>query len=424
MREQAKNVRTYRSTYEKSTHLHKAPESTDLVIGLLWVIAFISFFVPEEYAIGHTMRRVWQIAACVVSATVLLFYLWKCSPSVQWVLLMSTLLVYYIISTLINHSDGSIINAFFNIVRVGGFATLLEYGLRQSENTALKALLLAGVLMCAAHYVTYIQWRDVPLGMRGDVGYMYESWNGNGDRWFLLKHDNGSAFYFLPIMSGLWYYSCIKKKGLALSIVFSILTIYMYWDLWSVTAMIICTVSAVLYAFIYFSTDKSPLFNLSYRTALFGGILICILVIFTSTGDLGIWLSRVFNKGSGIGRSYVWERAIEEILKKPLFGAGFEMDFTTAMKLRINHCHNVVLQVLYTGGALCGSLFLAWATKCGDTKDYPSESTRYRRGITVLRISIFATILLSTLDWYFYLPITIMPFILHSQGSSLVYDKD
>lgn len=323
---------------------------------------------------------------------------------------MLGIVMYYLVTRLIMHSDGSYASAMLGVARVGGFITLLEYGFIRDRERVLLTFLIAGTIMCAMHYATYLMYQHVPGGMRGADPSIYTE-SIDKSMWFFFKHDNGSAFFFLPVMTGFWYYYFTYKRGLPAVVVFSAATLFMYWSLWTVTAMIALTVGVIAFIYIYMG-GGGPLQSLTFKLALIIGIAFCLFVIFISTGDIADWLGEVFEKSEGLsGRGRIWERSINCIKESPWFGSGYENDMTTALRIGKNHCHNIVLQIPYTGGIITTVLLLIGHLLC----DLPKETRRMKKtkGQLCLLVSIVVFFVMAANDWYLYVPMPMLLFILY-----------
>lgn len=387
-------------------HASTAGDRVELVF---MVIGFAFFFLPKTYAIGSTAYNVWRVVVVLVSFVALLLYLRNVEPSLRWVLFILFLLSYYCISTIMNHSDGSRGRLVFYLVEIGGFVTLLEYGLSRDRDTCLRAFLVAGVVMCAAHYLTYMLYRQYSYGMDFSRSTNY------GDLtispFFLLTHDNGSVFYFVPVLGALWYYAFEKGRNFWLPVSASALTLYMYWDLMTTTALIVTAGSVLLFLIIWVADCMTLRKLLSYKRSLFVGVAFCVVVLLLYSTDFFSLVSTSLGKSEDLGRGYIWQSAIQSIASSPFFGVGFEADSTTVTKLGINHCHNILVQILYTGGMLATALFAASMLLCDIPRSQRSEMLS--KGQAVLCITVVAVFVASTFDWYLYMAVQFLPFVLY-----------
>lgn len=376
---------------------------------LVMAAGFAVFYAPAAYAIGSRAHIIWDVVAAFVCVLSLLLYLSNSKVSLRWGLLMLFLLSYYVVSTTIMQSDGRRSTLIFHLIKVAGFITLLELGLENNRDLCLKAFLIGSVCMCAWHYATFLMYRGYTHGMNTALTALYGELKGQ--HYFLLTHDNGSIFYFLPLLCGVWYQACEKNTGYPIAIIISVLMLYMYWSLWSVTAMIVTTTAVVLFIFVS-CTDSYRLRSfLSYKRALAIGIIICAAIVLFHSSDHLSSIASNLGKANDFGRGRIWSRAIPYFKESPFFGVGFEHDATTTVKLGINHCHNIIVQVLYTGGLLTATFFLLGLLQC----DVPSEnrSVPITKAQAILCVTVICFFVAATFDWYLYMPIQFFPFVLY-----------
>lgn len=377
-----------------------------------WVLvfAFALFFSPKSYAVGTNVFRVWRVAEAIVSLVAIILYIARERISLRWVLFVLFLGTYYLLSTFLMRSDGKIRTAGFYALSIAGFVTLLEYGLRRDRDACLDAVLLAGLIMCSVHYATYLRYRRLPLGMRSSTFDLVGELTRHP--WFFFTHDNGSVFYFLPMIGGLWYRAIEREKDILIAIVFSVATLYMYWNLNTVTAKLVTTFFVACIVILYRYGTTALTRKLSYRLALLIGLGFCIAVICFNSNDFFVQVARRLGKSSDMGRGRIWQRALPIIWESPVFGVGFESDATTSFKLGINHCHNLVVQILYTGGIVSFVCFITSLVRYNVPLQYRNQPITTSQAVLLLNIILF--FVCATFDWYLYMPIQFLPFLLFS----------
>lgn len=376
---------------------------------VLFTVGFALMFSPMSYAVSPAVYRMWRIAVVVAALVAVLVRVVGAKISVHWVALVAFTLSYYFVSKIINSSDGLFNQQVFYSAKVIGFISLLDYGLEKHRSQCLRSFLFAGLLMCGVHYATFLRYRNLPLGMKSSqldlVGELTKH------PWFFLTHDNGSVFYFLPVMSALWYQLVQFGRGKWMAIVFTALTLYMYWSLNTITAMLVTTFATVLFIVIWRNDGPgtSRLFN--YHLVLLAGILFSLLVVLFHNSGLLVTVASFFHKSVDMGRGYIWIRALEAIRQNPVFGVGFESDAMSSMRLIINHCHNILVQVMYTGGAVTTLLFAVGLLAC----NVPSteRGKQSSKGQAILCITIFSLFVAATFDWYLYMPAMFYPFVMY-----------
>jgi len=380
---------------------------------MLYTIAFCFFFAPEPYAVKKPVLLAWRMMICIVSMVAIISYLRRKRMSGHWVSLTLFVLFYYLLSSFVNKSDTNWILVLFYSVDVIGFITVLDYCLYYDFERSLRAFIAAGIIMCGVHYVTFLLYRDVPFGMRNAelsaVKYRLED-----GIWFFLKHDNGSVFYFIPVLSALWYYVCEYRRLHRTALICSALTLYMYWSQWSVAAMILSTVLICLYLYIYYSKEQVVIPIPSFRMSVLIGFAVCGLLVYgvINPNRFIYWFSSTVNRDVTFsGRSIIWPRAIEAIRTSPVFGLGCESDALTILRIGINHTHNMILQVLYTGGIVTMIPLLFGLLHC--EVQTSTKSKFLSKGQMCLSLSALFIIILSSVDWYLYLPVQFASFIIY-----------
>ena len=383
-------------------------------INLLYIVSFASFFMPANYAVPSSVLSVWEYTVCLVSIVAIVLYLRSDKIRLRWVLTTIGACTYYIVSTVLSGSDGSMQSAVFCTARVVGFTTLLEHGLAHNREATIRNFIIGGSIICFIHYITFLQYRHLPGGMRnGDLTRIIEG--ADTVMWFFLKHDNASAFCFLPVLTAYWYRACEYGEGYRSAIVFSIATLYMYWWLWSVTAMLTLTVYVLICFYLYHKDDNSVLIR--YKHIVTAGLILCALVVILSTTDLAETVSSYFGKRAVFGgRKDLWERSLKYINGHVGFGAGYESDLSAVVSIGKNHCHNLILQLLYTGG-LFSFVPIVASYYLYDSEE-STAAIHYSRAQMCLIASVFAYFLLAAFDWYFHISVQVFAIILFAYSGS------
>lgn len=383
------------------------------LIDIAYLLAFASFFIPSSYAVKYPIYASWKFIVCSVSIVSISHYLLRRKISVRWIVLTVGIISYYLTSKIIMHSDGRLALALYNTLSVCGFITMLEMRLAEDFRKTLILFIIAGVLMCSINYISFILYKDIPGGMRSNDITKYKDALGAG-KWFFFKHDNGTVFFYLPVLSCLWYYLCEFNKGKITTIIFSLATLYMYWSLWSVTAMIVTTIAVVFFVLIYILKGEKPFISIDYSLALIVAIGMSVLIVFMVTAGSEIIRRISIATVKSItfsGRQRIWEKSLEQIYAHPLLGVGYEHDMTSISKIYLNHCHNIILQMIYTGGIFTAALIIGGLFLCETKREgYHKHKTK---GQMCLVASAFLIILASTIDWYLYIPIPFAVFLIY-----------
>lgn len=380
-------------------------------INLFEIIAYACYFAPEPYAVSRSILFGWRLLICITSTYAIYSYIRYKKLSIRWLCLVFSVLAYYLLSSFIKEANPNWLLIGFYTIDVIGFITLLDYRLSNDFEQSLKSFILAGIIMCGVHYITFLMYRDVPFGMRhAEMSALkYQMEDGI---WFFLKHDNGSVFYFIPVLSAMWYSVCEFNKFKTATLICSALTLYMYWSQWSVAAMIVTTFMVVCSAMIYLRHNTKPLLYPKYKTLLLTGLCICVLVIYivSSPSDYLLWFSNLVKRSTSFsGRAIIWPRAIEVIKSSPIIGIGCEPDVTTILRLGNNHCHNMILQILYTGGFITFVLMVVGLFLCDGSRRTKSIT----KGQSCISIAMLSLLVASSVDWYLYLPVQFAIYLIH-----------
>lgn len=183
---------------------------------------------------------------------------------------------------------------------------------------------------------------------------------------------------------------------------------------WAATCLVIFVVFILLFALYRLKIMKF----LTPWTSLIGCAVFSFLIIGLQIQKSFEWLIvDILHKDLTLSyRTYVWASAIENILKKPVFGYGT----TSGGRLSINQfsigvrtftlfSHNVFLEILIQGGIVAMVFFILIYIGA-------SRSLKKRRGNTdlkvVLSISVFSLLLMQFSEFAIYMPVANIPIIL------------
>ncbi len=341
--------------------------------GLL-LVSFMLFFFPYEYAVGRTVYLLWKGLLCLVSLGYTVAVL--ASPrriSLCWVLFLLFYVDYYLISGLISQTDVNYVNLAFRFAEGVGFASLCEFALQRNAKEAAWAFAGAALIMCAIHFGSYLMFKDITGGMRH--GYIEFDGKTTKQNWYFLTYDNASIFYFLPLVGVLWFLAFGgSRKVKILSVVVTVLVLYMFFERKSATAMATMAVFVVGVALALIDARTGALSRsyvgkhlFSLPSAVIFGFLATIAVLFVAGNQDFSAISALFSKSiSFSGRDRIWGLSLDWIAQSPLLGYGIEDSVTSVEKIAQTHCHNIFLQLLYTGGIVSLVLFAAALFSCSN----------------------------------------------------------
>lgn len=146
--------------------------------------------------------------------------------------------------------------------------------------------------------------------------------------------------------------------------------------------------------------------RLDYRLLLGIGVSFCGVVVFLNvSGSFDYFASLLGKSGTANTRAIIWREALSWFVGSPVTGVGYEPDIVTTLRIGINHCHNVLLQLLYTGGGVTAAFFAAFAWLCRP-KGKPE--------VSAVPLLIYVPLIFVgwSFDFYLYMSVAVAPFIL------------
>jgi O-antigen ligase len=397
----------------RSARIHRglgAASATERPVTKLWLacmsIGFAFFFCPASYAVPRSVYSLWMVCVIVVSAIAVLLVLLRCRMTLRWLSLVVGCLFYYFLSAAFGQGGESAANCLYNASRLIGLSSLLEYGLERDQRATLLSFLTAGVALCCVNFATVLQYHGVVGGMRN--GYVpYGRTLQSTQNWYFFSHDNGTLFFYFPVIACLWYYALkYSRKVVAFAVLFTALTLFMYLMLWSAAAMVV--VGAFLAVMILCCGNRlgGLVSRLNYRMVLFFGIAFSVVVVVLNiSGSFDYFASLLGKTGTAGTRATIWRDSISWIASSPVTGVGYEPDLASIMRIGINHCHNILLQLAYTGGLITVFPFAAFAWLC---------RPKGRPGANAFPLLVYVLLIFIgwTFDFYLYMSVTVVPFVL------------
>ena len=386
-----------------STNIHE--RRTADIWQICMSVGFAIFFCPASYAVPNGVFTLWQGAVIAVAAVSVLLVLARNKLTLRWFVLVLGCGSYYFLSSAFGRGDAGLINSLYNASRLVGFASLMEYGLERDQQSTIICFLIAGIGMCCVNYVVFLRYCNVVGGMRH--GYIeYGARTETNQNWYFFSHDNGTVFYYLPTLAIMWFYAFrYSRKATKAAVVLTAVTAAMYFYLWSATAMVMTGVFLIAMVVCLSGRTAKLMSKLSYRTVVLVGFIFSAAVIYLNVSGSFNTLAALFDKnGTAYARSLIWQRSIDWFLRNPLLGVGYESDIAGFMRIGINHCHNVLIQLMYTGGIITFALFAIFVLLCRPKGLLPE----YALPLTVCIGLLF---LGWTFDFYLYMPVAVCPFL-------------
>lgn len=335
---------------------------------ILLTIAFITFYLPASYAVPGMIYKLWKAAFLFVSlcACALLVFRKNIRFSIRYAIFVLFYAWIYL-GTGILTDTGNVAKT--NFIRCFGFITLFEVSFYLcSKKTIAKSFLTAGLIMSLIHFLSFIRYSGLDGGMRHGQIYVVAGriMKNSTQNWYFLTYDNDSIFYFIPVAALLlYYYHNYSKSALKLFVFYLGFILYMFISKTAATAMVsmlLFTLLVVYYLKCYEgdSLKKVPKLKLNYRLAILIGVVFSIIMVSIVGGGVATAIGNYFGKdGSFSGRDKIWAKAIKYFLENPIVGYGIEPAEQVWDKIGQTHCHNIFIELLYTGGIIALVLFAA-----------------------------------------------------------------
>lgn len=328
--------------------------------------AFMTFYLPSSYALPSVVHKLWEMSLLLVSSVACIFFFVRRSIRVNssyFVFAMFYAWLY--LGTGFFSETGSVAKTKF--IQCLGFITLLELSFYFfSKKSVAKSFLISGLLMCLIHFLSFLKYSGLEGGMRHGETYVVAGRviTNSSQNWYFLTYDNDSIFYFLPIAALLlYYYYNFNKSALKVFILYIGFILYMFISKVAATAlisMLLFTILVIYYIRYETNTNhnKKTKIKLDYKLSIYIGILFSIFMLSIVGGGLATKIGSYFGKdGSFSGRDRIWAAAMKLIKDRPIVGYGIEPLELVWNKLGQTHCHNIFLELLYTGGIIALIMF-------------------------------------------------------------------
>ena len=379
---------------------------------LAYALFVLLFYRPADYIFGG-----WYKKLCILLVVLAVsFFIFKHFGQVLkskvstwcWVVFFFWCVIG---ATFINQAAGnpvtwnSAIYYFFSEI---GIIFFTEVGLRQHPRLFFRSISLTGGAMCLLNCLCI-----AIFGYHGGMYPSLEALDGYvvSENYFLFSEDNASIFWTLPVIVCTWIYYYRFKRTRAIkiwSLAVSVLIVLGYIYLWSVMASVL---SASVFILTVFSLKKQPksalkskrkwnsgllVYNVSWILALLWNYLLVFVQIFIRFDSI---IENVFQKKMTLsGRTDIWESALYYIAQSPISGYGTEDRDLNIVKITFNHCHNIVLEILYRGGAIGLILFLIVLVAIG----LEIRKSQDRQMVVYLSMVIGIMLAAFSVDWAFY----------------------
>lgn len=316
---------------------------------LVTIIRNVALLLPfvdiQRYVLGSTLYasfKVWLLVSCAYMLLVTIKAKHIKTKHIKMAIFASASYIAISIPTIINGHHESILSIARMILGIMPYTLYFAPRLERGDKKLLFSIVLvfgvASILNAISFYV------------------FYPSMDPNRKFFYLLGVDNGSIFEASLFVIMLYYYTDKYRGGVSvLAKAISIFLLISYCYVQSGNGMVFAAL-LVLFAFIY---KKIP--AKVFSVLVFAYIVVTIVVIFNANNEILSPILTALGKSPTItGRTDIWRRSMEYIADNPLLGQGLEPYEVTYRKLLINRTHNIVLQLLYSGGLLASALFAAF----------------------------------------------------------------
>lgn len=398
---------------------------------IVGIISFVVFLIPQEYAIGSIIHNIWQLLIVVLGSLLFFLYLSTKQYSARWAALCFLYFQFYLGSSLLNGVENSIAGTVYCTLKGVGFASLCDIQLVGNKKQLLRSASVAGLIMCSLHLLTVFAYFNVRGGMRGgyinpDLGRSYSTIQN----WYLLTYDNESVLFFIPVIVAVLLYGIsYSKKAIAAAGVLGVVALVTYFIKGAITAFVSLSVFLCLLAILWilYRLNLLRLIKVSSKkevgVILFVGVaLAAIAVVVVTSGVFGSLATLVGKDPTFSGRAQIWERAVSQISHNPLIGFGYQDSSEIISKIGHTHCHNIILELLYTGGVPCLAAYIIFLVSCVP-KRFNDKSIVVAMVCTA---GIVCLEVVSWMDWYPTIPIQFLPLLLlglSGDETKMVYNK-
>lgn len=375
-----------------------------------WIVAilFITYFIPYRYAIPNKVYIIWKMIMLMIGFISIVALVVEKKTDITWCFFALFFVSYYLLSSAAAGSDGTLSSIISSFIRGLGFISLCQLSYSYNKETFLVGFATGGTIMIIVHLLTVLLFFNTVGGMRsGYVAEQFGAQYATDQHWYLLTYDNETIFYILPIVIALIIIGIkISKAGYFVAAIIGIPTLLSYIIQRSVTAEIASVIFCFGILVLIIMKKNNKMIRLNFKALWILGLILSVVLVFGVVsglfGQIGILLGK---DPTFSNRLTIWTRAISAIMNKPIFGHGVELATTTYSTIWQTHCHNIVLEILYTGGIVS---FIAYIASILSLRMVPLGS-RGSLSQNIVSLGLICLLISSCLDWSLYVPI---PFVL------------
>ena len=281
--------------------------------------------------------------------------------------------------------------------------------LKESPRDFLKAISVYGSVLCIATAITmfiYYKPGEYAGGMKV-AGEVLDYGRRVSGSWYLLGHDNSSFLYIYPLLIIYAVYELVFKGRISkLYYLVYLFVVYAFVFVNSSTAWVSLFLGLIV---VFLSEKKEKVLKLfsfiNYKTAVLMILAFAILIVYFRLHYMfAFFIQGVLHKSLTLTRrTEIWDIAIPLVAKRPLLGIGLQSDAYNYAFFKVNHVHNVILELLYEGGVFSLICFL-----CGVVL-YCRKMKRFRNSSLFILLSgaVIVYFFNTCLDFY---PYTFPPY--------------
>lgn len=188
-------------------------------------------------------------------------------------------------------------------------------------------------------------------------GIVKEAMDSDGNEQFFLGIENRFSFYYLPLLGiqailSLSMFGKINHKVFIMGLVNTAVLLY-FWAVGGMLSMLLLMSFMLLFSIVNFG-KLLKVYIMGFLVLLGNYLLVIVRIMkqyehfFSVTLDKDITLS---------GRTYLWDYGLLSFSQHPFLGVGYENTSYLGRFLDVAHMHNLMMNILFTGGLLGLLLF-------------------------------------------------------------------
>ena len=213
---------------------------------------------------------------------------------------------------------------------------------------------------------------------------------------FLLGKKNMIILYVFPYLSLITLNRESNKKRVIMEFFISIIAILSIIISNSSTSVVICLIMFIYYLFyrlrlLNFIMSKIKAKHIYFIILSF----FIVIIVFGVQKYFSYFLIDVLDRDlTFTGRTYIWEKAIYLITKKPIFGYGWDSIITNVKSIMkwlpytdASHAHNLILSLAHKSGIIVSFLYCLFTFRIADSID-ELENSNYKNSAKIVYLLI------------------------------------